>query len=361
MASLSPSGRRAPLRAPATRPPLRRLLWIVAELRSGRPLKATDVSRTFEIGLRTAYRDLDFLRDGWRVPLEYDRGAASYRLMEPLASLPAVTLSAGELLSLYFAEKVLQQYRGTPWESDLRSAFQKIHALVPDEIQASPADLDSLLSVDLGPLRANDAEVFRQVADALLRRRQLRVRYRSLSSARTLDRTLDPYRLFNSRGDWYLAAFDHVHREVRDFALPRITRAVVTDVSFVPDPAFDFRRYRGSAFGMIRGERPVEVVLRFSERQARWIRERQWHASARVKERRDGGLDLSLRVPLTGEIRRFALQFGGEVRVIRPLALRRAVEAELRRALRVSQGGRGKGREPSASVPSKHSQRRSCR
>jgi predicted DNA-binding transcriptional regulator YafY len=43
-----------------------------------------------EVNVRTAYRDLDFLRDEWRVPLEFDR-----------ASLPAVTLTQGELVALY--------------------------------------------------------------------------------------------------------------------------------------------------------------------------------------------------------------------------------------------------------------------
>ena len=110
----------------ATRPPLRRLG--VARLRSGRPLKARDLAEEFEVNVRTAYRDLDFLRDEWRVPLEFDRAKGSYTLTEPLASLPAVTLSQGELVALYFAEKVLAQYRGTPFEPDLVSAFRKIPA-----------------------------------------------------------------------------------------------------------------------------------------------------------------------------------------------------------------------------------------
>jgi hypothetical protein len=32
--------------------------------------------------VRTAYRDLDFLRDDWRVPLEFDRAQSTYRLTE---------------------------------------------------------------------------------------------------------------------------------------------------------------------------------------------------------------------------------------------------------------------------------------
>src|SRR5262249_19568406 len=91
---------RTVVRQLATRPPLQRLRWAVTLLRSGKQLKATDLAREFEVNVRTAYRDLDFLRDQWNVPLEFDRAQGTYRLTEPMADLPAVTLSQGELVAL---------------------------------------------------------------------------------------------------------------------------------------------------------------------------------------------------------------------------------------------------------------------
>ena len=82
--------RGSPARAISTLPQLRRLLWAVGRLRSGGPLKATDLAREFEVNVRTAYRDLDFLRDEWRVPLEFDRALGTYRLTEPTVALPLV-------------------------------------------------------------------------------------------------------------------------------------------------------------------------------------------------------------------------------------------------------------------------------
>src|SRR5262245_51691794 len=115
---------RSRVRSPA-RPQLRRLMWALSRLRSGRRLTAVEIARECEVDVRTAYRDMDLLRDDWRVPLEYDRERRSYRLTEPLADLPPITLSQGELVALYFAEKVVEQYRGTPFEADLVSAFRK--------------------------------------------------------------------------------------------------------------------------------------------------------------------------------------------------------------------------------------------
>jgi predicted DNA-binding transcriptional regulator YafY len=319
-------------RSIATHPQLRRLLWAVGRLRSGRPLKATDLASAFEVNVRTAYRDLDFLRDDWRVPLEFDRAQGTYRLTEPTVALPLVPLSEGEVVALYFAEKVLAQYRGTPFEADLASAFRKIQELLPGEMRVSPASLDDFLSFDPGPLHLPDPRVFRDVLAAQRLRRKLLVRYRSLSSNRTAQRRIHPYHVFNHRGDWYVAAWDEKRGEVRIFALHRIRRATPTTESYEMPKGFSFRQYMADAFAIQKGEKAVDVSIRFAPRQARWIRERRWHRSARVQEALDGSLVLHLKVAETSEIRRWVLQFGSEAEVLRPPSLRRAVAEELAKA-----------------------------
>jgi predicted DNA-binding transcriptional regulator YafY len=321
---------------------MRRLFWALNRLRSGRRLTAVELSREFEVDVRTAYRDMDLLRDDWRVPLEFDRERGSYRLTEPLSDLPAITLSQGELIALYFAEKVLRQYRGTPFEPDLVAAFRKMQELLPDEVRVSPDSLDGYLSLDLGPLYAPDAAIFRDLLTARRLKRKAVARYRSLSSNRTSDRRIHPYHVFNHRGDWYAAAFDEARAAVRVFAVHRIRRLTVTTEPFAIPRDFSFRKYMAGAFGVQHGGRPVEVHVRFAPRQARWIRERRWHRSARIQEELDGGLVLRLQIAETSEIKRWVLQFGSEAEVLRPASLRRAVAHELATAGKAYQGRKGR-------------------
>lgn len=98
--------------ASAGRGLLRRAVWVLARLRSGAPIKATLLAREFEVSLRTVYRDLDFLRDEWRVPIEFDRGRGTFYLTEPTALVTPITLSRGEIVALFFAEKVLRDRGG---------------------------------------------------------------------------------------------------------------------------------------------------------------------------------------------------------------------------------------------------------
>ena len=320
-------------KTPQTRPPLRRMLWAIQRLQKGGQLRATDLAREFEVSVRTAYRDLDFLRDEWRAQLEYDHHKRTYALTAPLATLPLVTISHGELIAVYFAEKIVQQYRGTPFEPDLASAFAKIQRLLPEEVKVTPESLDAYLSLDLGPLSAPDAAVFRDLLLALRQRRRALVRYQSLTSGRTTNRRIHPYHVFNVRGQWYVAAWDENRRAVRDFAIHRMKRITVTTDAYEIPRGFDFKKYTAESFGIEKGTRAAEVVIRFGPRQAPWIRERKWHRSARIQEEMGGGLVLRLRVAETSELRRWVLQFGSEAEVVAPVSLRRAVADELKAAV----------------------------
>jgi hypothetical protein len=87
-----------------------------------------------------------------------DHHEGTYRLTAPIGDLPLVSLSQGELLPLYFADKVLRQYRGTPFESDLASAFAKMQELLPEEVKASPESLDAYLFPAAVPARRRERE-----------------------------------------------------------------------------------------------------------------------------------------------------------------------------------------------------------
>lgn len=301
----------------------------MGQLRGGHPFTANDLARKWEVGLRTAYRDIDFIRDEWMAPVEFDRAKHGYVLTEATFSLPAITLSQGELLGLFFAEKLVSLYRGTPYGPALQSALKKLESLLPDEVRLSPGALDSFLSLDLGPVLSVDPEVFGAVAQAITTGRRLKVRYKSLSSDRIRDRVLEPYRVFNYKGDWYVIAFDDLRNGLREFAMHRIRRPALLEERYTIDPAFRFEKYMADAFGVEKGAKPTEVSIRFAPRQARWIRERKWHRTARIQESLDGGCVLTVKVSGMGEVKRWVLQFGAEAEVLEPKGLREEVGREL--------------------------------
>ena len=160
----------------------------------------------------------------------------------------------------------------------------------------------------------------------------------------TRKRRVHPYQVFNHHGDWYLAAFDERRKDVRIFALHRIRRTVLTTEPFQKPPRFSFKRYMEDAFGIQKGEKAVDVSIRFAVRQARWIRERKWHPTARIQEEMGGRIVLHLKVAETSEIKRWVMQFGNEAEVLTPASLRRAVKENLQAAVKLYRGRRPRSR-----------------
>lgn len=64
---------------------------------------------------------------------------------------------------------------------------------------------------------------------------------------------------------------------------------------------------------------------------ARYVRERTWHPSQRLKEQRDGRLVLTLRVSHFLEVKRWAISYGAACEVLEPAELREEVAEEIRR------------------------------
>jgi proteasome accessory factor B len=112
-------------------------------------------------------------------------------------------------------------------------------------------------------------------------------------------------------------------------AVERIRSLDVTEEAFTVDSAFDPKRYEAEAFG-VAWEKPMTVVVRFSSDQAPYVRERQWHPTQKLRELRDGRIELRLHAGGRFEIMRWVLSWGEAAQLVRPPTLRREIAAKLR-------------------------------
>ena len=88
------------------------------------------------------------------------------------------------------------------------------------------------------------------------------------------------------------------------------------------------------SFGVHSGEGEFEVVVRFNARAADYIREKKWHASQSLRERKDGSLELKMKLSSLAEVERWVLSWGGDAVVVKPRELAAAVRESARRILR---------------------------
>lgn len=326
-----------------TRRTYERILWLHQKIQAGEYPNAQDLRAHFEISIRTAHRDVAFLRDHLCAPLRFDRQRQGFYYTDPAFQLPVIWMTGGELLAIFLAERVLRQYAGTPYEAGLRSAFEKICRALPEPVSVDLNALGEVVSFEVGPARPVEAEIYRQVAEAIQERRRLQMDYYVASRNERTQRRIDPYHLHNHAGDWYLIAYDHRRCAMRDFALSRIQAIKETGETFELRPDFDRRVYLANHFGGYRSSKPVEVVVRFDAYQSRWIREKQWQGETKRTEHPDGSLTLHLTVPVLDAVMRWILQFGSHAQVLEPQELRESMEKEVE-AMRKGYAGRGEGR-----------------
>ena len=173
----------------------------------------------------------------------------------------------------------------------------------------------------------------------MLAQHSVRIRYRTGRTGAVSSRTLDPYRVWYRSGGLYVVGHDHKSRELRTFAVDRITRIDSTAHRFAVAADFDFERYIGSSFGVI-AEPATRVRILFDARWAGYIAERTWHPSQKLAPREHGRVELAMEVGGVDELRTWILSFGDGALVLEPAALRDAVTRELAGALaRYQEGG----------------------
>jgi predicted DNA-binding transcriptional regulator YafY len=104
-----------------TQPQLTRLHKLVQRIQKGdypnQKVLAAEEGKT----TRTIQRDLDYIRDFWKLPLEYDEFKYGYFFSEPVGKFPMIPISEAELVSVFFAQRALSQQHGTPFEAPLKS------------------------------------------------------------------------------------------------------------------------------------------------------------------------------------------------------------------------------------------------
>jgi predicted DNA-binding transcriptional regulator YafY len=319
---------------PASRPPLERMLKIDQELRARRWPNLGGLAARLEVGRRTIQRDIVFMRDRLRAPIEYDSVRHGYCYGEPTYRLPPFQITEGELIALYLAERMLRQFRGTPFEPNLKSAIKKLGDVLSDCVSVKLDAIGDFLAVLPEVQWSYQPELFCALASAVAQRRQVEMVYWTGGRKATAPRRFDAYKLALFDEGWYALGYCHLRRAVRMFAIGRIKSLSETGETFDAPADFRVEDYMQGSFRLIRGDGDHHVVLRFAPEAAGWIAERIWHSSQVAEPQSDGGLIVRFHVNDLRELKRWVMSWGGDCQVLQPPELRKLIVQEVRDILR---------------------------
>ncbi len=303
-------------------------------VRNGHYPNVPKLAKSLEVSKRTVERDLERMKDLLGAPVCFCWKRKGYYYTDNSFSLPPVNLSEEETVALFLGQKLLAQYRGTPYEKTVKAAFGKILMLLPDYISSDLEGAERAVSFAVEHLRGDEDAVLQRynlLLNAIRDCRVISADYYSASRDERMKREINPYHLRFHEGAWYMIGYCHYRNDIRMFAVDRIESLQVTDLKFAPDPGFSIDRYLGDSMKIERGVEPKEIIIRFDAKQARYIRERLWHHSQKTEELADGSLILRLQVSGLGEVKRLVLGFGSAAEVLAPPELRAEIERETKK------------------------------
>jgi proteasome accessory factor C len=209
-------------------------------------------------------------------------------------------LTAPEGFALVAAGRAAMQLPGAEADGPLGRGLEKLAAALGDDA----------VVVDL-PLTPALATVIEVVTAAVTAAERLRVEYWTPSRDEVSERTITPRRVFNDRGEWYVAADDGRSGERRTFRIDRFERIERTGEHDEPDPGA--ATPAGPDWFADAGLR--RVTLRLSPA-ARWVVER--YPVDDVVERRDGSADATFPVASERWLERLLVRLGPEAEVRAP-------------------------------------------
>ena len=206
-------------------------------------------------------------------------------------------LTPAEGLALVAAGATLLAVPGTDRDGPLARALAKVAAVLG-------VDPDESLGVELG---SAPPEVLATLQEASTQRRQVEIDYYSYGRDAWACRIIDPHQVFNSAGQWYVAAWCHRAVADRIFRVDRMRSAGVLAATYDPRPG-------DTPPPVFTPEPDDPVVVLDLAPAARWVAE-EYPVEA-VDELPGGGRRVRLRASERAWLERLLLRLGPDAAVV---------------------------------------------
>lgn len=308
------------------------MLRIHEAIRGGKYPNCTTLGAELEVSYKTIQRDIDFLRDRWELPIAYHEIEHGFYYSSPVSNLPNVTISRGELVALLVAQKAVEQYRGTPFERPISSAFEKLASSLEETEGIAIHDLSEAFSFKPASLAESELSSFRLAAECVVGEEEVEFDYQTLTGSEKSRRRLQAYHLGCVSDQWYLIGNDPERQAVRTFSMARVENLKKTGAKFKRPADFSIEKILKGSFSIFEARKTEDIRILLDPLAARIAKERRWHSSQKIRSLEDGAAELSLRVGVAPDLESWILSWGAHAQVLAPENLRASIAEQHRRA-----------------------------
>ena len=296
---------------------INRLFEIVYILLDKKTITAKELSKRFEVSVRTIYRDIDTLSIAG-IPIYTNKGkGGGISLMDDFVLNKSV-LSEKEQNEILMSLQSLNAMKFL----DVEPVLKRLSTIFNKEST-------NWIDVDFSKWGSDDSEKekFNIIKTAILSTKIVSFDYFSSYGEKTL-RTVEPLKLVFKGQDWYLYCFCRLKNEFRIFKITRIRNIKLLDETFKRDIPSDIWGEGDKSYK----NKMVTLTLKIDERMAYRIYD-EFHEENIVKNL-DGSFNVTTSFPEGDWIYGYVMSYGDYAEVIEPKDIREIIKRKFEEGLK---------------------------
>jgi putative transcriptional regulator len=276
---------------------INRLFEMLHMMLNKKNITAKELSEYFEVSVRTVYRDIETLASAG-IPVYSLRGKnGGIRLLEGY-TLNKSLISQDEQNEIMYALQSLKAANYPESEETLKKL-----SLIFNKSS------DNWIEVDFSRYGSDDNVLFENIKQAILKKLIIRFTYFNSRGEKSY-RAADPLKILFKEKAWYLFAYCHNKKDIRQFKINRIKELILTEEHF--DKSMEDFEINDEKEAVKR----VKVIVEIDKSQAYRVYDE--FSEENINKMKDGNFEVIMENPESEWVYGYLLSFGEYLKVKEP-------------------------------------------
>lgn len=298
-----------------TYPMLERIIFIHKKILSCCYPNTNQLAYDLETSLATISRDVEFLRDRFGAPIEYDARRRGYYYTDEY-DMPLNNISISDFQALSSAKTLLAHYKDTP----LYDEVNRVLDFLCDTRGYGSSGFMERIATPPSPRIVIDEKIWNEVCKAMHENRVIEFDYNGRWNTETTHRSVHPYQLLLDDGMCFVFGYAEERKAERLFSISRMKNLTVTNRKFELPADYQFEtRCGGGKFGSFISETAENYKIEFYGDSRQYVRDCIWADDQKIKEDEKKGVT-TIKFSSTQflKIREWVLAQGANAKPLKP-------------------------------------------
>ncbi|MCX7923005.1 MAG: WYL domain-containing protein [Clostridia bacterium] len=227
---------------------IHRIIWFDQEVRANKYPNANQIAEKFEISVRQANRDIEYLRSSMGAPLKYIAAKRGFEYEDNTFVLPNVYITEEEKIALSYLAYKYENYDYTPKNSRVAGLFKKLTNEEKQEDKIPIFNLDD-----------TSVSLIYKIKCCIKEKKRLHIKYADEQNGMQ-NLIIHPYDIYTMYKNDYVAAFCEDTGTISGFTLERIVCIESDNRSFSIHTAYDQTKLNPDSRKV-----PFKAIIEFEE------------------------------------------------------------------------------------------------